>query len=143
MANPLAASDRCSVLDKRTNEPPGSPPPPDTHIPSSQGILTALVNPTNSRFFTDCYSDSDDITPSTSHMPPGGQADLNGSDKSFKLKCLQKHLLSIQVGLPAQKGRDIELIFVRLWMRWSGATVDIQPLWRSPLGEFRGRIGTT
>jgi len=48
---------------------PGSPPRPHQifHIPFSERILAGLANATNSRFFTDCYSDSGGITPHRDH----------------------------------------------------------------------------
>ena len=48
--------------------------------------------------------------------------------------------LTIEIGLPAQKRRDVELILVRLRMRRRGPAMNIQPLRRAPPGEFRDRI---
>src|SRR5258708_1740291 len=85
--------DCCSDLDKRTDEPLGPPPP--NEIPTSPilGILVGLANATNSRFFTNCYSDSAWITPSAGHTQPRAPENPDGAKIQQDFKMLKGNTL--------------------------------------------------
>ena len=145
--------DCCSDLDKRTDEPLGPPPP--NEIPTSPilGILVGLANATNSRFFTNCYSDSAWITPSAGHTQPRAPENPDGTKiqqdfKMLKGNALQHdpekwepvfgkdHAPALEVHLAAQKRRNIELVVLGLGMLRSSTTAPV-PLRHTPLCELR------
>jgi len=64
-------------------------------------------------------------------------APLTNSDEHFVASS------TIEIGLPAQERRDIELILIGLRMHRGGPAMDVQPLGRAPPGEFRDRLRAT
>src|SRR5260370_42579954 len=111
-----------------------SAPQRDTHVPSTQDILVGLANATNSRFFTDCYSDSASITPSAGHTRP--RAPRQSEGMKYRTFYVFKRT-SLQVHLAAQKRRNVEWVVLRLRVHGSSTPAPFT-LRHAPLCELRG-----
>ena len=113
-----------------------SAPQRDTHVPSTQDILVGLANATNSRFFTDCYSDSASITPSAGHMRPRAPRESAGMKYNRTFYVFKR--TSLEVHLAAQKRRNVELVVLRLRVHGSSTPAPV-PGRYAPLCELRCR----
>ena len=110
-------------------------PPTRLPTPLDSGHLSRPSEGHNSRFFTNCYSDSAWIASSPGHARPHPKWDKPGYDQAETGADFCPPRARSQLDLPAQKRRDIELVVLRLRMHRSGAATHVCRR-RGPLCEL-------